>query len=515
MPPDGGEPLYVLSANPSGTMRLAFGESGEVKVEARDLDGERVPGLVVTFLLEGSFKDSGLSTITAVTDDDGEAKTVVTAGYSNALFRVRASADDAVPTSRFVSVSEGGYGQMEVTVRYPQPWERALDSFELNLYFESSCNETRVLDRLPGERSIELEGAASATGTFDDLPATSTYAVTVSGRYATGAAFAWACIDGLTVAADETLPVELEAIDLPNIAEGGYYAELALALGAQAANVADAALTGGEAAIDESASDAAYLLDALEASLGAQSDEFAMLRATNGLDADLAAALGTDGPTEAVATAAAAIEAELAGFALEMDFVVLSAGVVGDRLELTPTRLRFDDDVTVVLGDAGITVPTTETSTFDALDSSAAVVLEFGLSTPELARAALLAAAERAGMSLSEWLAGPAGCAALASSPDVVSAAETVDCDVACVEAACEAATITLVDAMEQEVANGAYYASVRALGTLAFVEPPSAADLEVDAIESTLACALVDGPSTAVVTGSLTGSRVDASDSP
>ncbi len=501
-----GGPLYVLEADPSSPLALTYGESGDVRVIARDRDGNTVSGLTITFLLEGTSKDSGLSAVTAVTDADGAAGTTVTAGYSNALFRVRASTDEADPIFRPVAVSVGGFGALVVTPSYGG--DRALGSFVLTLYFESSCIDTRVVEDQAGDRAIALSPGKS-DGTFELLPASSTYAVVVRAVNASGTAFARACADGITVPMDGSTPLALEALDLAYLSEGNYDGRLSIAVTDAAGTLSQAAYDGGVAAIAASASDAAFLLDAVAASLAApDAAAFATLRPA--LDGTLQSALdgAARGPTEALALAETGLLAELATVELWGTLSIappagtLRLAFMAEGLDFVPSG---GTAVSVGLAEAGILVLTTTFSIFDPLDASASVQMRFGLSTPLLARAALRAAASRASAgAVADWLAATAGCAELGSV--VASSLAATYCDAACVAAACGAAIDDLAAAMEDGVATSAKYTEIRALGTMTLSDVDG--DLVIDEIGSTLSCELAYGLATLPVPGTFDATR-------
>lgn len=471
-PIDPDEPLYVLEADPAVPLALEYGESGEVRVVARDRDSRPVPDLAVTFLLEGTPKDSSVTTVTTHTDDQGVALTTVRAGYSNALFNVRASAPDAEPVFREVGVSLGGFGSIVATGIYEG--DRAMDSFAATVYIDSTCDDARVVEGEPGDRwAVTADGSSEVA--FEALPATSTYAIVGSARYASGATFATACLDGVVALADGVTHVDLEALDIPLGAAGEYDARVSFDVSGSSMSLADGAYAGGESVVAYT-DDAGFLLDAVEDSLGpdAQAD-FAAYRSDANLDAELTTALDAagHGPREALVVARDALTAELGSVTLFGALSVAPLGTAGERLSFSAEGLDFVPEgqaaETVLLADAGVDVAmtTNSTSIFDALDTSADVELVFGLSAGEVVQAGLRATAARASApSVAAWLAEAAGCGELGQVVD------TPLCDPACVAAACDAAIDDLAAAMalgaDQHQPN---FTDVRVSGAMGFVD--------------------------------------------
>ncbi|MBC7173253.1 MAG: hypothetical protein H5U40_12520, partial [Polyangiaceae bacterium] len=219
--PDAGTPLFVLESIPSTPITLVFGDEEELVVAVSDLEGEPAPGVRVTFLLEGTFHDSSLSKVTDISGSDGLVRTRLAAGYSNALFRVRVNAEDASPIHRLVAVSDGGFGTLEIEATYEGG--REVDSYDVDVYFEAHCVDTRVADGAAGDREVLLP-AGTSEASFEQLPATSLYAVTVTALNAAGAPIARGCVDEVALLADATQSIAIEAFDLPYGAAGSYEA---------------------------------------------------------------------------------------------------------------------------------------------------------------------------------------------------------------------------------------------------------------------------------------------------
>lgn len=125
--PDGGgsasNARLVILMPPGDIVPLALGASATLRVRYEDAAGVPIPGAEVGFELEPSTQNEGtggstLSATTARTDDAGVARVEVVAGAVDVLFRVRASAPDAVPVRFTVNVSENGFTSIEVRPSY-------------------------------------------------------------------------------------------------------------------------------------------------------------------------------------------------------------------------------------------------------------------------------------------------------------------------------------------------------------------------------------------------------------
>jgi hypothetical protein len=514
--PDAGEPTYSLEVLSTGSLGLAFGESRDFWVMARDEAGMPLRNLEVTFLLDGAFQDSGLATVRASTGSNGIAKTRILAGYANAVFRIRAIAPYAPPVSRYVSVSVGGFGVLSVTARYRG--ERPLGGFALGVYFEATCGDRRVLDGDPPDREASLaQGVYEAS--FDQLPASSTYAVHLEALAPSGTVIGRGCVDGITLMKNETKAFMLDADDLPGDAEGEYASTLTLALGGYPATLAEAGEDGGEAVIDAAGSEAGFLLDALgawldDAGQGEASGALASARAASSLEADLEGALDAaeEGPSAALTRARDAVQGSVA-LRIEGKLTIAARAASGSRLAFATGALSLGPSETelhaVDLASAAVDLGWSSSETFDEIDASIPeMTCELGLSSAELARAALDAASGAAGAtSTPAWLAEVGGCATLAESEEL-SAVVGEACDGACVEAACEAAMGSIVDAMDASWSAGPGYDGLKLSGALALTDADE--DLVMDGFVGDLTYALV-GPSDAslAVDGTFEGARL------
>ena len=121
---DGQNRLEILEP-PGDSIGLAFSASESLRVRYLSPSGDPIAGASVEFGLQvGANESSGasaLSAATATTDSAGIAQIEVTAGVTDANFRVRATADRAAPATFFVVVSDTGFASFQITPTHGGP----------------------------------------------------------------------------------------------------------------------------------------------------------------------------------------------------------------------------------------------------------------------------------------------------------------------------------------------------------------------------------------------------------
>lgn len=137
--PGGGQNRLEILDPPGDSIGLAFSDSEALRVRYLDSDGEPIAGATVEFFLQvGASEDAGgsaLSAVSAVTGAGGVAELEVTAGTSDANFRVRAEAPGAPPAVFFVVVSDTGFASFAITPSHSGPRAAAdFTNIELRLF---------------------------------------------------------------------------------------------------------------------------------------------------------------------------------------------------------------------------------------------------------------------------------------------------------------------------------------------------------------------------------------------
>lgn len=306
-PPTG--PPRTLTLISEASLALPFGELSRVTVELSE-EGEPVPNEIVRLAFFGNGQDSSLTETELVTGPDGRISTDLVAGSSVAFFRVRASAERADPVFVEVSVSNEGFGVLEVTA--PYDGEREYMQRVVHVYSDVTCDEE--LPRNPARAGV-LDEDDDLVAEFRTLPAGLSYTVVGRVEGPTGAPLATSCRDGVEVMADMTTEVVLSFDDTPLVPEGVYDVEVMVE-----AMFFEPALQAGLDATSGITSEmaASRYLDALERELMMRGEtaaltSFQTARASGMVEASLATRLdmASAGPAVALATFFADLSARL------------------------------------------------------------------------------------------------------------------------------------------------------------------------------------------------------------
>lgn len=450
-------PAGRIVVDSEATVTLAYEETAEIAVTYLE-GGAPVAGVPLRFALDGTANDAALDALEVSTDGSGRAVTRLMAGTVRSVFRVRVSAERAPNAWVNVSVSDAGFGGLEIDATYDgarSEYARRV----ITVYSEIDCDPVGVYPASAIARQTALEDASEPGVTYMTLPAGLTYTVVGVVEGAGGAALATACVDGLEVTADAVRPVHLRFDDAALAPQGGYAVELELtadAFGAIATRGVDAGLgrtmpSAGEllGALVTVLRDAGYVdeADALEAEI-----------------ATVALELGTD------LTAAGADPAEgLRRFFARLLELLRRVRVTGP-LMLTYDGARTDgswDAEQVSIGSAGdpdappplplapmmagldlapvlgvVWEPDTDTLDVEALS----LTVPLGALVVAAMESALADATSSPGGALRD----AAGCGVLARW--VASSSIAPVCDAACVDAACVEALAPIFEAAEAAV---------------------------------------------------------------
>jgi|GEM_PF-2502826 len=460
VPTDGAmTPTALLEPVTEPNVALLFGEEQLIRVLYREMDGRPIAASVVEFALVGRANDSSLSDLMARTDADGEASIRVMAGSSASAFSVRVSAPRAAPILIAVSVSDAGFGELDVSVEWAGA--RPVVSHRIGIYTGMTCDDADVLAGEPDR--VRNLGVDEEVAAFLALPAGLVYAVTADGLSEGGDAVASGCMDNVAVTADEIAAVTVPVTDLPLGAGGEYSVQIGLDAATEAEAVSRAISRGGRAPVESAGGDATFLLDALEQYLRDAGDEtnaglIAGERSRAFLDDALATRLTMDdmGPSRAV-------DALAADLAMRMEMIIVEG------------RIRFSDtDPTFAIDTVFGTAPATSLPrllvpvasfpralegrlSFTPTPADDTIVIdELGADLPlgSFAQGAAAALAAESGVADISALFGiRGGCRAMRSWASEVSVISTA-CDDACVLMVCEEALTGLASAIETEFTN-------------------------------------------------------------
>jgi hypothetical protein len=184
-------------------VKLRFEQQAGIQVLLRDDQGDPAVAERVSFGLRGRSQDASLSMLDAVTDDEGQARVMLTAGDMAATFEVRVSAAGALDRHIGVAVSDSGFGSLRVDA--PYAGRRDVRDRVIVVQADTTCEDH---ERSAGDPSFTLLGEQERAE-FLALPAATRYAVAGFGQGPTGVALSQACVDGVEIDADRTTAVEL------------------------------------------------------------------------------------------------------------------------------------------------------------------------------------------------------------------------------------------------------------------------------------------------------------------
>lgn len=225
-PDAGGEQRTLEILDPPGDS-LGLPLSGSVTLRVRYLrgDGVAIGGERVTFeLVAGNSEAIGaaaLSALSASTDGGGIAEVSLTAGASEANFRVRASAPGAPPATFFVVVSDAGFANIDVSPSHGGPRAAAdFGNLEYRLFSPDQIECAGLdVDALPDSVFPPRRGAGfDEPVEFRNLAAARPYVLLAWGEHEQGGArLAAGCVElsAEQVRVGPTLELSLELADRP------------------------------------------------------------------------------------------------------------------------------------------------------------------------------------------------------------------------------------------------------------------------------------------------------------
>lgn len=264
LPPPAGDagmvpvaPTYRLELETSAMAALRFGESIELAVRYLDEARQPVAARPVNFALLGSAHDSSLSETEAVTDAQGVARIAVSAGETVTGFQVRASAANAAPVFFDVSVSDNGFGVLEVSLG-DASGELGVERW-VAVRTQGSCASP---SRDEADFEMRLSGD-DRPAVFPAIPAGVALTVRGEGRSVDGVVVASACRDGIEVQAEERSRLTLNLEARPLVTMGSYESRVIVTSEGVGTAFAEDVVAPAEAALEAAGGTAGLLLDAL------------------------------------------------------------------------------------------------------------------------------------------------------------------------------------------------------------------------------------------------------------
>lgn len=504
-------------------LSLGFGDQATFTVRYEEADGTPIVGEMVSFALQGSANDASLTQLTATTDANGEAMGTIAAGTIASVFHIRVTADRAEPVYIDVSVSDQGFGMLDVTVPSSVP-SRQVSSRQVVIFAGASCSDSG-LAMMQGDLQALL--GSSNMVTFPSLPAGSSYAVAVRLSSAGGTLVGWGCTDA-AITAGQTTQVTVVPQALPLVPDGVYDAALALDATSEAQAASQAIEAAGSSLLTGANGDANLLLAAFEMQLDSTNQSLfdQLIIGDPSVAGSLQSALDGAGvgPTVAVTDLAQTVQSDLA------------AVVVHGPLTIDPsaTPLASWQVAQVDVGPAGGSPVTSIPATDLSPQPSATVDLSLDLSQDALSLSSLQLdlplggvatglvadeAASAGASSAADLLQSDLGCPTFASwamnNPEILFyCTSTLSTCAQLAQAACTAAAQQLANAISSALAGlDATHSTVvfmpvtPAPGTLS----DTSGDLKVDTIAVPgLSGAWSTGPSATspAVTGALDATR-------
>lgn len=490
-PPDG---MLVLLSAPSLAIRP--GEVARIDVRCVGPSGAPHADVEVTFAIEGAALDSTLSALSMRTDADGRASGGIVAGTQATSFRVRV-VSRAASLPIYVDVGVGtSFGTL--VVRAPYGGSRIVTHRIVDVVPRALCADLASSPPEVGARALP-DGADELS--IAGLPTTVHYAVLARAQ-SDVALTASGCVDDVVLAPDGTTQIDVPFVDTPLSIDGRYVADLTL----DASSATDSALElvahTVEAATEARGGDPHAMLDALETELTVRVSPtagaaFGEARTIDLLERALLERLTADSSAPTVLTVRwiGAARTAMAHVRIDATLVVATPGasvITTDQVTMSDAADGTLSFVPASL-DAALGVPRSLVVLADGTRDSVELdnlIVDAPIGAMLLAW--LDAVAESDGLSGAPGLLAPACGTLRAFALEVPAAAE---CDVACVDAACEA----VIAAELADLRTAASLLDLSA-GALSLSGPLAASDddgdARVDALSGTLTGSYLDGAS-------------------
>jgi hypothetical protein len=270
----------ALAFDGPSTLEIAPGALHEVAVSASP------PGAyLVRFALLGDALDASLDRASLTTGADGRGSVTLRAPDTATTFRLRAAIEDGPSAEAQVSVSDHGFGTVEVVPVYTG--KRAHPTWTAVVVARATCASLQPI--LPADPPGAMLATSAADPVVDGAPVGPSLAVAIRSGHAM-----WGCTDTSDLAANQKLSVKVNVVDRP-IDLSTTELDLSFAYAPDPAAYESLLATSTNLVVDTAfpaGAEAATLLDAMAAGLAkADADAFAKQRAVAGWDASLEAKL--------------------------------------------------------------------------------------------------------------------------------------------------------------------------------------------------------------------------------
>jgi len=188
----------------AGTLTLRPGETKTVRVTA-----EPPAPYEVSFYLVGDSLDASLSQSSVVSDPYGQAAVALRAPNGATYFGIRASLQGGPSTELPVSVSEQGFGTLDIGPINPGP--RATDLWVANVVSGTTCEAlAETLPEGPAEAPPPVSAEPGEPLLIKNAPVGPNLAVFVRGGH-----YMWGCADEPNLVAGQSVEVAVHLVNKP------------------------------------------------------------------------------------------------------------------------------------------------------------------------------------------------------------------------------------------------------------------------------------------------------------
>ncbi|MBW2454046.1 MAG: hypothetical protein JRI68_06035 [Deltaproteobacteria bacterium] len=214
LPPDAGPDAGVngsISFEDDKTLLLAPRETVDIGVVTTP-----PAAYTVSFYLAGDALDASLDQSQVVTDpSSGKAQVKLRAPNSATNFVVRATIKDGPAADLAISVSDQGFGTLEITPSYGG--DRPVDEWQGRLVSGTTCEA--LAETFPDDPEGALIGSADPDEPIVIMgaPVGPNLSVFVRAGH-----YMWGCIDEADLVASETTPVEVSIVNKPIVPDEAF-----------------------------------------------------------------------------------------------------------------------------------------------------------------------------------------------------------------------------------------------------------------------------------------------------
>jgi hypothetical protein len=382
---------FHLVADPDSDVQVERGATAMFTFRYTDEAGAPIEDATVRFAILGHANDASLLTTQQVTDADGRVSGNIIGSSTETSFQIRATADMADAAFLNVSVSNAGFGSLEVEVTYTGT--RPVVEYEMRLYSGLTCN---ALTSTTAPDRDERMRPSDSTLAFESLPAGVTYAVAIQGLDRDHILLANACKDGVTIVADDVQTTQVILEDTAAHGAGTYQLRFAFGSLAPGQRVYDQLRASSDSLYRDDG--ATYLLDQVDALITESEHpetlvQWQTARAAMYIDTAVASYLDAHetGPSFALEAVGALARDGIAHIAFNASLQVLENGdIARDALRFTAFDAR-SMGLTIPISMSLVPAPTSLSQGTYSTTRAALEITSFDFSLPlgSLARAYL------------------------------------------------------------------------------------------------------------------------------